>query len=256
LKKKENDPLKAAGDRLAFFQEMGADFVLGRGKNPSVVSATTSDAVRAAERVRVPEPRVASAPADAFPPPPQVSFPELEEKVLSCRLCPLFSSRTRAVPGEGDKGAELMFIGEAPGRDEDAVGRPFVGRAGQLLTKIIEAMKWRREEVYITNVVKCRPPDNRTPLPAEVEKCSPYLVRQIELIRPKVIVTLGKVATDFFIPGRMSMGERRGKFVDHQGIRIMPTFHPSYVVRNEGNQEIKKMVWRDMKLVMEFLGKK
>jgi DNA polymerase len=89
-----------------------------------------------------------------------------------------------------------------------------------------------------------------------VEKCSPYLVRQIELIRPKVIVTLGKVATDFFIPGRMSMGERRGKFVDHQGIRIMPTFHPSYVVRNEGNQEIKKMVWRDMKLVMEFLGKK
>jgi DNA polymerase len=256
LKKKENDPLKAAGDRLAFFQEMGADFVLGRGKNPSVVSATTSDAVRAAERVRVPEPRVASVPADAFPPPPQVSFPELEEKVLSCRLCPLFSSRTRAVPGEGDKGAELMFIGEAPGRDEDAVGRPFVGRAGQLLTKIIEAMKWRREEVYITNVVKCRPPDNRTPLPAEVEKCSPYLVRQIELIRPKVIVTLGKVATDFFIPGRMSMGERRGKFVDHQGIRIMPTFHPSYVVRNEGNQEIKKMVWRDMKLVMEFLGKK
>jgi DNA polymerase len=149
-----------------------------------------------------------------------------------------------------------MFIGEAPGRDEDAAGRPFVGKAGQLLTKIIEAMKWSREEVYITNVVKCRPPDNRTPLPAEVEKCSPYLVRQIELIRPKVIVTLGKVATDFFIPGRMSMGERRGKFVDHQGIRIMPTFHPSYVVRNEGNQEIKKMVWRDMKLVMEFLGKK
>jgi DNA polymerase len=256
LKKKENDPLKAAGDRLAFFQEMGAGFVLGRGKNPSVVSATTPDAVRAAERVRVPEPRVASVPAGAFPPPPQVSFPELEEKVLSCRLCPLFSSRTRAVPGEGDKGAELMFIGEAPGRDEDAAGRPFVGRAGQLLTKIIEAMKWRREEVYITNVVKCRPPDNRTPLPAEVEKCSPYLVRQIELIRPKVIVTLGKVATDFFIPGRMSMGERRGKFVDHQGIRIMPTFHPSYVVRNEGNKEIKKMVWRDMKLVMEFLGKK
>jgi uracil-DNA glycosylase family 4 len=256
LKKKENDPLKAAADRLAFFQEMGGGFVLRRGKKPTVVLEMTGDAVRAAERVRVPEPRVASVPAGAFPPPPQVSFPELEEKVLSCRLCPLFSSRTRAVPGEGDKGAELMFIGEAPGRDEDAAGRPFVGRAGQLLTKIIEAMKWRREEVYITNVVKCRPPDNRTPLPAEVEKCSPYLVRQIELIRPKVIVTLGKVATDFFIPGRMSMGERRGKFVDHQGIRIMPTFHPSYVVRNEGNKEIKKMVWRDMKLVMEFLGKK
>jgi uracil-DNA glycosylase family 4 len=256
LKKKENDPLKAAGDRLVFFQEMGADFVLGRGKKPPDVSAATLDAVRAAEPVCIPEPRVVSVPTGAFSSPPQVSFPELVEKVLSCRLCPLSSSRNRAVPGEGDKGAELMFIGEAPGRDEDAAGRPFVGKAGQLLTKIIEAMKWRREEVYITNVVKCRPPDNRTPLPAEVEKCSPYLVRQIELIRPKVIVTLGKVATDFFIPGRMSMGERRGKFVDHQGIRIMPTFHPSYVVRNEGNKEIKKMVWQDMKLVMEFLGKK
>jgi len=255
LKKKENDSLKAAGDRLAFFQEMGASFVLGRRKKPPVVSATTPDAVRAAERVRVPDPGVAPVPAGAFPP-PQVSFPELEEKVLSCRLCPLSSLRTRAVPGEGDKKAELMFIGEAPGRDEDAQGRPFVGRAGQLLTKIIEAMKWKREEVFITNVVKCRPPDNRTPLPDEVEKCSPYLVRQIELIRPKVIVTLGKVATDVFIPGRKSMGERRGKFVDHQGIRIMPTFHPSYVIRNEGNKEIKKMVWEDMKLVMEFLGKK
>lgn len=255
MKKKENDPLKAAADRLAFLQEMGGGFVLRRGKKPPVVSATTRDAVRVAERVLVPEPGVAPVPAGAFPP-PQVSFPELEEKVLSCRLCPLASSRTRAVPGEGDKGAELMFVGEAPGRDEDAQGRPFVGRAGQLLTKIIEAMKWRREEVYITNVVKCRPPDNRTPLPGEVEKCSPYLVRQIELIRPKVIVTLGKVATDVFIPGRKSMGERRGKFVDHQGIRIMPTFHPSYVIRNEGNKEIKKMVWRDMKLVMEFFGKK
>ena len=255
MKKKENDSLKAAGDRLAFFQEMGASFVLGRRKKPPVVSATTPDAVRAAERVRVPDPGVAPVPAGAFPP-PQVSFPELEEKVLSCRLCPLSSLRNRAVPGEGDKKAELMFIGEAPGRDEDAQGRPFVGRAGQLLTKIIEAMKWKREEVFITNVVKCRPPDNRTPLPDEVEKCSPYLVRQIELIRPKVIVTLGKVATDVFIPGRKSMGERRGKFVDHQGIRIMPTFHPSYVIRNEGNKEIKKMVWEDMKLVMEFLGKK
>ena len=256
MKRKENDPLKAVGDRLAFFQEMGAGFVLGRERNPPAVSATTPDAVRAAERVRAPKSCVAPLPAGDFPPPPQASFPELEEKVLSCRLCPLSSSRTRAVPGEGDKGAELMFIGEAPGRDEDAQGRPFVGRAGQLLTKIIEAMNWRREEVYITNVVKCRPPDNRTPLPDEVETCSPYLVRQIELIRPKVIVALGKVATDVFIPGRMSMGERRGKFVDRQGIRIMPTFHPSYVVRNEGNKEIKKMVWRDMKLVMEFLGKK
>jgi uracil-DNA glycosylase len=221
LKNKENDPVKAAGDRLAFLQEMGADFVL----------------------------------ADPLPP-PQDSFTELDEKILSCRLCRLSEQRTRAVPGEGNRKAELMFIGEAPGRDEDLAGRPFVGRAGQLLTKIIEAMGWRRDEVYITNVVKCRPPDNRTPLPGEIEKCSPYLLRQIEFVRPKVIVTLGKVATDSFIPGRRSMGELRGQFVDHQGIRIMPTFHPSYVIRNEGNKEIKKMVWRDMQMVMEFLGKK
>ena len=217
MKNKENDPVKAAGDRLAFIQEMGTNFVLSPVKD---------------------------------------SFPEIEQKILSCRLCPLSDLRTRAVPGEGDRKAELMFIGEAPGRDEDVAGRPFVGRAGQLLTKIIEAMKWRREEVYITNVVKCRPPDNRTPLPGEIEKCSPYLLRQIDLIRPKVIVTLGKVATDSFIPGRKSMGDLRGQFVDHQGIRIMPTFHPSYVLRNEGNKEIKKMVWRDMKMVMEFLGRK
>lgn len=245
MKKNENDPLKAAGDRLAFFQEMGADFILER---------KLKDVFPPAERIPAPHPRVLSVSAGG--PPLGNSFPDLEEKVLSCRLCPLASSRTQAVPGEGDKGAELVFVGEAPGRDEDVAGRPFVGRAGQLLTKIIEAMKWRREEVYITNVVKCRPPDNRTPLPDEVERCSPYLIRQIELIRPRVIVTLGKVATDFFIPGRMSMGERRGKFADYQGIRIMPTFHPSYVVRNEGNREIKRMVWRDMQLVMEFLGKK
>lgn len=245
MKKNENDPLKAAGDRLAFFQEMGADFILER---------KLKDVFPPAERIPAPHPRVLSVLVGG--PPLGISFPDLEEKVLSCRLCPLASSRTQAVPGEGDKGAELVFVGEAPGRDEDVAGRPFVGRAGQLLTKIIEAMKWRREEVYITNVVKCRPPDNRTPLPDEVERCSPYLIRQIELIRPRVIVTLGKVATDFFIPGRMSMGERRGKFADYQGIRIMPTFHPSYVVRNEGNREIKRMVWRDMQLVMEFLGKK
>jgi len=245
LKKKENDPLKAAGDRLVFFQELGADFILER---------ELKDVFPPAERIPAPHPRVISVPAGG--PPLRISFPELEEKVLSCRLCPLASSRTQAVPGEGDKRAELVFVGEAPGRDEDVAGRPFVGRAGQLLTKIIEAMKWRREEVYITNVVKCRPPDNRTPLPDEVDKCSPYLIRQIELIRPRVIVTLGKVATDFFISGRMSMGERRGKFADYQGIRIMPTFHPSYVIRNEGNKEIKRMVWRDMQLVMEFLGKK
>ena len=146
-----------------------------------------------------------------------------------------------------------MFVGEAPGRDEDLQGRPFVSRAGQLLTKIIQAMGFSREEVYIANVIKCRPPENRTPRPDEIKACSPYLLRQIDLIKPRVIVALGKVATDFLLPSSKSMSELRGQFGDFQGIPVMPTFHPSYLVRNEGNKEIKKMVWEDMKKVLQLL---
>jgi len=184
------------------------------------------------------------------------AYGRLREKILQCRLCPLWKTRTNAVPGEGDLRAELMFVGEGPGRDEDAQGRPFVGRAGQLLTKIIAAMKYDRSEVYIANIVKCRPPENRVPQSEEVRKCSPYLLQQIEIIQPRVIVTLGKVATDFFVPNNSAMGKLRGRFYDFRGIRIMPTFHPSYLIRNEGNKDIKRMVWDDMKEVMAFLGKK
>jgi DNA polymerase len=164
--------------------------------------------------------------------------------------------RTHAVPGEGDKAAELMFIGEAPGRDEDAQGRPFVGRAGQLLRKIIAAMKFREDEVYITNIVKCRPPENRVPHREESEACLPYLLRQIELTRPRVIVLLGKTPTDHFLPSRQGMTARRGNFGDYRGIPVMPTFHPSYLIRNEGNRELKRMVWEDMQKVMALLGRK
>ena len=181
---------------------------------------------------------------------------ELEKQVLSCRLCPLHRLRTQAVPGEGDRAAELMFIGEAPGRDEDVQGRPFVGRAGQLLRKIIAAMKFREDEVYITNIVKCRPPDNRVPHREESEACLPYLLRQIELIRPRAIVLLGKTPTDHFLPSRQGMTARRGHFGDYRGIPIMPTFHPSYLIRNEGNRELKRMVWEDMQKVMALLGRK
>lgn len=181
---------------------------------------------------------------------------EIERQVLGCRLCPLHKLRTRAVPGEGNPLAELMFIGEGPGRDEDLQGRPFVGRAGQLLRKIIAAMTFREDEVYITNMVKCRPPENRVPHREEIETCLPYLVRQIGLIKPKVIVTLGKTPTEHFVPGRAAMGELRGKFGDYKGIPVMPTFHPSYLVRNEGNREIRRMVWEDMQKVMALLGRK
>jgi len=180
----------------------------------------------------------------------------LRERILSCQKCPLSQGRRNAVPGEGNLGTELVFVGEAPGRDEDIQGRPFVGRAGQLLTKIIQAMKFKREEVYITNIVKCRPPENRTPHKQEIEMCQDYLREQLGMIKPKVIVTLGKVAADFFIESKLGMTALRGNFHEFNNIKVMPTFHPSYIIRNEGNKEIKKMVWEDMQKVMAFLGKK
>jgi len=184
------------------------------------------------------------------------SFLSLKENILHCQKCPLFQERENAVPGEGNLEAELMFVGEAPGHDEDVQGQPFVGRAGQLLTKIINAMSFQRQEVYITNVIKCRPPQNRTPYKKEIEQCAPHLLEQIEIINPKVIIALGKVAADFFIESDLSMSLLRGNFYEFKEIRVMPTFHPSYLIRNEGNREIKKMVWEDMKKVMAYLGKK
>ncbi|HEK85586.1 MAG TPA: uracil-DNA glycosylase [Candidatus Aminicenantes bacterium] len=183
----------------------------------------------------------------------EAEWDKLIHQIMVCRFCPLYKTRTKVVPGEGDRRARLMFVGEAPGRDEDLQGRPFVGRAGQLLTKIIQAMGLSRSQVYIANVIKCRPPENRTPKPEEIKACSPYLLKQIELIKPKVIVALGKVAVDFLLPGAKSMSEVRGNFGEFSGIPVMPTFHPSYLVRNEGNKEIKKMVWEDMKKVMKLL---
>jgi len=180
----------------------------------------------------------------------------LEEAVRRCTLCPLSAGRRQAVPGEGSYDAELMFVGEAPGADEDLQGRPFVGRAGQLLTKIIAAMKYEREQVYITNIVKCRPPENRTPLRPEIEACQPYLLTQIKVIQPRVIVTLGKTAADFFIPSSAGMTSLRGEFHSFESIQVMPTFHPAYVLRNEGDPRIKRLVWDDMRQVMAVLGKK
>lgn len=184
------------------------------------------------------------------------SFHSVEERILKCQKCTLSQGRTNAVPGEGSLEAELMFVGEAPGRDEDLQGRPFVGRAGQLLTKIIGAMKFNREDVYITNVVKCRPPNNRNPNKEEIETCKNYLLEQIEMIKPRAIVALGRVATDFFIHSSLGMTALRGNFREFNDIQVMPTFHPSYIIRNEGNKSIKKMVWEDMKKVMTFLGKR
>jgi len=236
-----------------FLSEAGAGFVLRRPGDEVTPTPVGNEAP-------VPRGPASTLPALAGRPAPTAAerkaLEEIDRQVLACTLCVLHKFRTHAVPGEGNRSADLMFIGEGPGRDEDAQGRPFVGRAGQLLRKIIAAMTFREDEVYITNMVKCRPPDNRVPHGDETEACLPYLIRQIELIRPRVIVTLGRTPTDYFVPGREGMTVRRGHFGDYRGIPVMPTFHPSYLVRNEGNRELRRMVWEDMKKVMTLLGRK
>lgn len=168
-----------------------------------------------------------------------------------CMRCKLHKGRHRVVFGEGNPKAELMFIGEAPGRDEDLQGKPFVGRAGQLLTKIIEAMKLKRSDVYITNVVKCRPPENRAPQPDEVDACEGFLFRQINVIKPRIIVCLGSVACQNLLKTEKKISGIRGQWQDWNGIQVMPTYHPAYLLRNP---EAKKEVWNDMKKVMEELS--
>lgn len=181
-------------------------------------------------------------------------FKRLEARIHNCRKCPLGAARTHAVPGEGNRQADLMFIGEGPGRDEDLQGRPFVGKAGQLLTRIIHAMGFRREDVYIANIIKCRPPDNRNPNRDEIENCSGYLYEQLELVRPRVIVTLGNVPTQFFLQVKTGITSLRGNFYPYGHIQIMPTFHPSYLIRNENDRQRKRLVWEDMKKVCAYLG--
>jgi uracil-DNA glycosylase family 4 len=169
----------------------------------------------------------------------------------ACTACHLHEGRTNVVFGEGDASARLMFVGEGPGADEDLQGRPFVGRAGALLTKIIEAMGLAREEVYIANVVKCRPPGNRTPEPDEILSCLPYLEKQIDLVGPEVICTLGNVATQTLTGERRPIGEMRLETFDYRGIALVPTYHPAACLRNPDS---KKLVWQDIKKVMKRLG--
>ena len=174
----------------------------------------------------------------------------LKERVLQCSRCGLARTRLNVVFGSGNPKASLMFVGEAPGADEDAQGRPFVGRAGQLLTKIIESIGLAREEVYIANILKCRPPGNRNPMPNEIAMCVPYLEKQIDLIKPKVICALGKFAAQTLIGTETPITKLRGKFHYYQGIKLMPTYHPAYLLRNASG---KKEVWEDMKAIAKEL---
>lgn len=176
----------------------------------------------------------------------------IRKELGNCMRCRLAQGRTHLVFGEGNAEAELMFVGEGPGREEDLQGLPFVGRAGQLLTKIIEAIGMKRGDVYIANVVKCRPPDNRAPLPDEIATCLPFLMKQIAVIRPKVIVALGKIAAQALLNTNEPITKIRGRFHRWGDILVMPTFHPAYLLRNPA---MKRYVWEDMKLVKKELDK-
>ena len=189
------------------------------------------------------------------PPPASGNFATLDEitsAVLNCSRCPLCRTRTNPVPGEGNPDARLMFIGEGPGFDEDIQGRPFVGKAGQLLDKMISAMQFSREEVYITNIVKCRPPDNRVPTPEEAQCCMGYLKRQIELIRPEVIVLLGATAVKYLLNVTNGISKMRGRWLSYENIPVMATFHPAFLLRQES---AKRETWNDLQQVMARFGK-
>jgi DNA polymerase len=209
---------------------------------------------------------------DPVPPPPQETLfgeitPQDEESlprtgetlediradIGECMRCPLCQSRTRIVHSEGNPQARLMFVGEAPGADEDATGRPFVGRAGQLLNKIIEAIGMKREDVMIGNVNRCRPPQNRTPTGAEAATCKPFLLREIAIIQPEVIVVLGNTAMKNLLDTKEGITKLRGNFQDYRGIKVMPTFHPAYLLRDPSK---KREAWEDMKKVRDYLDGK
>ncbi len=180
-----------------------------------------------------------------------ISLEDVRMQLGDCRRCPLGIRRTNLVFGEGNYQADLVFVGEAPGADEDREGRPFVGRAGQLLTKIIDAMGLTRQDVYICNILKCRPPGNRNPEPREIEACEPFLVKQLQAISPRAICALGTFAAKTLLKKEVPITALRGRFHTYEGIKVMPTFHPAYLLRNPS---AKKQVWEDVQIIMKELS--
>jgi uracil-DNA glycosylase family 4 len=178
------------------------------------------------------------------------TFEEIWTDVGDCKRCPLHQGRTNIVHTEGNRRARLMFVGEAPGADEDVQARPFVGRAGQLLTKIIEAIGFKRDDVLIGNVNRCRPPGNRPPTEEEATMCKPFLLREIASVQPEVIVVMGNTATRNLLNAKLGITKLRGEFQDYHGVKVMPTFHPAYLLRDPSK---KKETWQDLKKVRDYL---
>jgi DNA polymerase len=185
-------------------------------------------------------------PGRPSPPTSSMTLEAIREEMGECRRCKLHSTRTQIVFGTGNLQARLVFVGEGPGRDEDLQGQPFVGQAGQLLTKIIQAISLSRQEVYITNIIKCRPPGNRNPEPDEIGACEPFLIKQLEVIRPKLICALGTFAAQTLLKTEEKISLLRGRFHRYQGILLMHTYHPAFLLRNPGH---KREVWEDMKKI-------
>jgi DNA polymerase len=234
--------------RVNYYHEMGIyDFY----RRP-VDELLEEEAVAAPEPMPVKQPPV-SQPGESLPiiQDKPAALKNIRADIGDCTRCRLHKGRTNLVFGVGNPNAELMFVGEGPGADEDAQGEPFVGRAGQLLNNMISAMGLKREDVYIANVVKCRPPGNRTPEKDECDTCSPFLLRQIEVIKPKVIVALGAVAAKNLLAVNDSMANLRGRWYDFRGARLAVTYHPAYLLRDPRQ---KKEAWKDLQMVMKYLG--
>ncbi len=254
--------------RLTFYQDIGIHLFY-RDRYPRQVAAAAEE-ITLPKTVQKPQPVKPVIATRQVPPKldvlPVVSGPSLFEAINKiaddtllkirtdlgeCTRCKLHRGRTKLVFGDGNSKAQLVFVGEGPGRDEDAQGLPFVGRAGKLLTQMIEAMGLQRQDVYICNVVKCRPPENRTPEKDEVETCSPFLLRQLDVISPKVIVCLGSVAAQTLLETNRGISHFRGEWLDFRGTKLMATYHPAYLLRNPS---AKGEVWKDLQKVMAVLG--
>jgi uracil-DNA glycosylase family 4 len=240
-------------EHLKFAASLG---VAGVSRDPAWRDPAERRAAVAAPVVVAPAPPAAVIEADGAPSVTVFAshaeaLAAIRADIGDCTRCRLHTGRHQIVFGVGNPNAELMFVGEAPGADEDMKGEPFVGRAGQLLTKIIEAMGLKREDVYIANVIKCRPPENRNPEPDEVETCEPFLFRQIDVIKPKVVVALGKFAAQGLLRTLDPISRLRGRVFDYRGAKLIPTFHPAYLLRNPSS---KREVWEDMKLVKTLLS--
>ncbi len=251
-----NDRMRPSLLAAAFFrqlQESGEEFIFTAEGSPVVGAAAgrqakASPAAQGAQsspRPAPPESGAAAAPnaqADS-PGGPGESLEDFRRRIKNCSLCRLCKSRTNFVFGSGDPDADLMFVGEGPGAEEDRQGLPFVGASGQLLTRIIAAIGFTRDEVFIANLIKCRPPNNRDPLPDEIETCVPYLLTQIEKIEPKVLVTLGRFSACYFHEIEASLGKLRGLVSEFMGVKVVSTYHPAALLRNPS---LKRRTWNDM----------